>query len=104
MAQHIHLARCEHGMMPRNALAQRISIQSSVKSSLICSPVIAPRHPARSYELEWNPADLGLRVRLYLAASSSDDTDIYVIDVVGLMPELSAVANGKPALHRRVLV
>ncbi len=60
--------------------------------------VIAPRHPARSLRIRSELADLGLRVRLLSRGELPlDDTDIYVIDVVGLMPELYAVANGKPA-------
>ena len=60
--------------------------------------VIAPRHPGRSLRIRSELADLGLRVRLLSRGELPlDDTDIYVIDVVGLMPELYAVAKGKPA-------
>lgn len=60
--------------------------------------VIAPRHPVRSSRIRSELADLGLRVRLLSRGELPlDDTDIYIIDVVGLMPELYAIANGKPA-------
>ena len=59
--------------------------------------VIAPRHPVRSLQIRSELADLGLRVRLLSRGELPlDDTDIYVVDVVGLMPELYAVAKGRP--------
>ena len=59
--------------------------------------VIAPRHPVRSSRIRSELADLGLRVRLLSRGELPlDDTDIYVVDVVGLMPELYAVAKGRP--------
>ena len=60
--------------------------------------VIAPRHPVRSLRIRGELAELGLRVRLLSCGELPlDDTDIYIIDVVGLMPEVFAVAKGKPA-------
>lgn len=59
--------------------------------------VIAPRHPIRSLRIRTELAALGLRVRLLSRGELPlDNTDIFVVDVVGLMPELYALAKGKP--------
>ena len=66
--------------------------------------VIAPRHPARSLRIRSELADLGLRVRLLSRGELPlDDTDIYIIDVVGLVPPLSLALTTVRLNHLSVL-